>query len=401
MPSYQDETASLSNTHAWRFAGLVQHHLMHPVGERVLTTPTVPLSKPKDWQSGVFTFVALNGEQVRLLNGVDNDGEIWIDLSQDGGKTWRRATTITKEDEIIDIRTIAIVDRPYMYGKVVKGEPWVVFGTCAAEKGTKCWDIREREVPLAHLEQIKTAPVRIVFPANAEYAYKDGIPIQAPDGNATYLTVTRHHIAGEPGSAVNADTILCRRDEGSGRYEIVGLLLPRAARGIIDNTCNRLTCEVVFPDGTRFWGCDVRNVERPNAASKNPLKPGDLLNWALGDFDEISSFAIGTWTEGAASPKAVSIDAILGRSPHPAYPALRWLGAVLFIPPAELAILLASPSNVSQGNDAAVSLTYERASETGIKSTFQQMISRKELVEALSGMGPKLLLSQDPIAAKI
>ena len=329
MPSQQDTLISLYNTQAWRFAGLVQNRLMRPVGEKMIEIPASSTPEARDRDSGVFVFVAPNGEQVRILNGIERGGELWIDFSQDAGKTWQRATTITKEDEMVDMKIISAVDRPYMYGKVVNGEPWVVLGTSIAEKGTKCWDIRERETPLAHLEQLKDAPVRVVFPANAEYAYKDGMPIQPPDGNGVYLTVTRHHIAGSPGTAVNADTILCKLDEKTGCYEIMGLLLARSARGVIDNTCNRLTCELVFPDGTRFWGCNVRNVEKPNAASKNPLKPGDLQNWTLGDFDEITSFAIGTWPKGASSPKGTSVNAILGRSLHPSYPALRCKQPVL------------------------------------------------------------------------
>jgi len=398
MLSDQDELASLHDTHAWRFAGLVQARLTRPVGEKVIVVPAKPDPGLSYWESGVFTFMAPNGTQIRLLNGVERPSETWVDSSQDGGKTWVRAAVITKEDETIDMRRLDVVLRPYMYSKTVNGETWVVLGTSAAEHGTKCWDIREREVPLANLEQLKTAPVRVVFPANAEYAYKDGMPIQPPAGSeAGYLTVTRHHTAGSPETAVNADTILCRRDEKSGCYDIVGLLLQRAARGVIDNSCNRLTTEIVFPDGTRFWGCDVRNAERPNAASKNPLVPGDLDGWTLGDFDEISSFAIGIWPEGAVAPKGTSILAILGRSPYPAYPALRWLGVTLLVSPAELALLSHGDPGSSQDDDTVLLLTYERAVEAGSKNTYQQSISRKELSDALTGRGPALLEGLDPL----
>lgn len=400
MPTNQEELASLQHTHAWRFAGLVQSRLMRPVGEKVIVVPAKPEEVSTFWESGVFTFTARNGIQIRLLNGVERAGETWVESSQDGGKTWTRAAVITKEDEMVDMRRLDVVLRPYMYGKIVNGEPWVVLGTSAAEHGTKCWDIREREAPLAHLEQLKTAPARVVFPANAEYAYKDGMPIQGPDGASNYLTVTRHHTAGTREAAVNADTILCKRDEKSGCYDIVGLLLPRAARGVIDNTCNRLTCELVFPDGTRFWGCDIRNVEWPNAASKNPLVPGDLDGWTLGDFDEISSFAIGRWPADLKFPTARSVDAILGRSPYPAYPALRWLGVTLLIPAAELAVLARGTLSAAQENEAAISLTYERSVEAGSKNTYQQIISRKELAAVLTGMGPALIVGQDPAAVE-
>ena len=41
-------------------------------------------------------------------------------------------------------------------------------------------------------------------------------------------------------------------------------------------------------------------------------------------------------------------------------------------------------------------LTYEKASATGSKSTYQQTISRKDLAAALTGKGPELLVGQDP-----
>ncbi len=392
MPFSQEELAKLKNSQAWRFAGLVQERLTHPVEEKVIAVPA-----SQEWHCGVFTFIAPNGQQVRMLNGVDQGGETCIDFSQDGGNTWVRAAVITKEDESIDIRPIIAVERPYMYGKTVDGEPWVVFGTAAAEKGTKSWDIREREAPLAHLEKLKDAYVRMAFPANAEYAYKDGVPIQPPEGDdGIYLSVTRHHIAGSPRSAVNADAILCQGDKKTGRYEIKGLLLPRASRGGIDNTCNRLTCEIVFPDATRFWGCDIRNGEDPNEASRSPLKPGDISSWRLGDFDEISSFAIGMWPKDAPFPKTTSVNAVLGWSSHPSYPALRWLGTALLISPIELAELVIVPPDSSQDNDPAVLLTYEKAAATGAKSTFQQSISKKELADAMAGKGPALLVGLDP-----
>ena len=401
MPSHQDLPAGLHNTQAWRFAGLVQDRLTHPVGEKIMAIPVTAPGAPEWWNGGVFTFIAPNGRQIRIRNGMDSGGETWIDFSQDGERTWQRATTIAEEDHIFDMKIIAGVERPYMYGKMVNGEPWVVLGTCAPEIGTKGWDMHEREAPLAYIERLKDAPVRVVLAGNAEYAYKDGVRIQSPDGKGIYFGVTRHHIAGSPDSAVNADTILCQLDEQTGRYKIMGVLLPRAARGVIDKTCNRLSSELVFPDRSRFWGCDVRNAEKPNAASKNPLKLGDLQSWTLGDFDEITSFAIGAWAEGASFPTATSVNAILGRSSHPRYPTLRFMAIALLISADELAALASPPSSsFLQDNDAVILLTYERAGVTGAKSTFQQSITRKELADALAGEGPALLVGQDPIQAK-
>jgi len=379
MPSLHGESADLHNTQAWRFAALVQARLTYPLDEKVIAIPASPTPGSQDWNGGVFTFIAPNGEQVRVgrvRNGIDRGGETWVDVSRDGGKNWQRVTAITKEDENAGGKQVASVERPYVYGKMVNGEQWIVLGTCAAERGTKCWDIHEREAPLAHLERLKDAPVRVALAGDAEYAYKDGAPVQAPDGRGIYLGATRHHIGGAPAAAVNADTVLCKLNENTGCYEILDAPLLRAARGDIDKTCNRLSCEFVFPDGSRFWGCDVRNVEEPNAALKNPLKPGNLQQWTLGDFDEITSFAVGTWARGAAFPKATSVNAILGRSSYPNYPTLRYLGIA--------------------ADDAAVMLTYERASATGSKSTFQQSISRKELSEALAGKGPALMINRDP-----
>ena len=154
---------------------------------------------------------------------------------------------------------------------------------------------------------------------------------------------------------------------------------------------------MVFPDGTRFWSCDIRNVEEPNAALKTPLKPGDLRQWKLGDFDEITSFAVGIWDSIGASPQVTSVPAILGRSMQPHYPTLRYLGIAPLISPAELAGLVASPNASSDKyHEAALLLTYEKASSTGSKSTYQQSISRKELAQALVGKGPELLVDQDP-----
>ncbi len=300
-----DEISNLNDMHAWRFAGLVQARLTRPVEEKTNAVPSNLNPGSQDCNGGVFTYIAPNGTQVRVgrvRNGIDRGGETWVDVSRDGGKTWMRATAITKEDENAGGKLVASVERPYMYGKVVNGEPWIVLGTCAAERGTKCWDIHEREAPLAHPERLKDAPVRMALPGDAEYAYKDGVPVLAPDGEGVYLAATRHHIGGAPAAAVNADTVLCKLNAETGRYEILDVLLPRSARRGIDKTCNRLSCELVFPDGSRFWGCDVRNVEEPNAALKNPLKPGDLKQWTLGDFDEITSFAIATWPEGSGIP---------------------------------------------------------------------------------------------------
>src|SRR5205085_7569318 len=181
-----------------------------------------------------------------------------------------------------------------------------------------------------------------------------------------------------------------------GLYEVAGFPLPRGARGELDKTCNRLSCELVFPDGTRFWGCDIRNVDEPNASLKTPLKPGELASWKLGDFDEITSFAVARWKKGAPSPKVASVNAILGRSTHSRYPTLRYLGIASLVSPAELAGLATSPpgsrSHGSKEDHApAVVLTYEKASATGSKSTYQQTIARKELAAALVGKGPGLL----------
>jgi len=402
MPSSQDRLSDLSNTQAWRFAGLVQQRLTHPVDEKVIAVPESPTPGPQDWNGGVFTYVAPNGAQVRVgrtRNAVDRGGKTWIDFSQDGGKTWQRKTAITKDDETAGGRAIVSVERPYVYGKIVDGEPWVVLGTCAAEKGTKCWDIHEREAPFAHLEQLKDAPARLALAGDAEYAYKDGVPVQAPDRKGVYLAATRHHISGPPETAVNADTVLCKLDETTSCYQVIDIPLPRAARGEMDETCNRLSCEMVFPDETRFWGCDIRNDEEPNAVLKTPLKPGDLRQWKLGDFDEITSFAVGIWEKGGASPQVTSVPAILGRSMQPHYPTLRYLGIAPFISPVELAGLAASPDASSgKENQAALLLTYEKASSAGSKSTYQQAISRKELAQALIGKGPELLVDQDPAA---
>jgi hypothetical protein len=387
MSSYQDIPAELSETQAWRFAALVQHRLTYSVDEKVIAIPASPTPGSQDWNGGVFTFIAPGGERIRvgrIRNGIDRGGETWVDLSRDGGKSWQRMTAITKEDENAGGKQIASVERPYLYGKMVSGELWIVLGTCAAESGTKGWDIHEREAPLAHLERLKAAPVRVVLAGDAEYAYKDGVPVLAPNAHGIYLAATRHHIGGAPASAVNADTVLCRLDENTGRYEILDVPLPRGARGDIDKTCNRLSCELAFPDGSRFWGCDVRNVEEPNAALKNPLQPGNLQQWTLGDFDEITSFAIATWPEGTTLPKVISMDAILGRSLHPGYPTLRYLGVAPLV------------FTAARDNDAVVLLTYERAAATGAKSTYQQSVSRKELMDALAGNGPALLTGQDP-----
>jgi hypothetical protein len=403
MFAHHDEIAAINDTQAWRFAGLVQDRLTHPVGEKTIAVPANPSAEVPPWlvgcTGGVFTFVASNGTHIRTSCAVERACETWVDISQDGGKIWQRAATITKEDETIDIRVIASVERPYMYGKMVNGEPWVVLGVSVAERDTKCWDIREREAPLAHLEHLKEAPVCRALSGNAEYAYKDGVPVQAPDGKGVYFAATCHYISGHAEEGVNADTVFCKLSEKSRRYEIDGLLLPRATRGGIDSTCNRLTCELVLPDGSRFWGCDVRNVETENAALRSPLIPGDPRQWVLGDFNEITSFAVASWPAGALSPKAISVDAVLGRSPHPAHPALRWLGVTPLVSSSELGALV-SARDPSKDDDVVILLTYERADEKGIKSLFQQSIPQKEMAAALSGKGPALLLSQDPLQAK-
>jgi hypothetical protein len=404
MRSLQDEFADLQDTQAWRFAGLVQDRLTNPVDEKEIAAPESKTPGAQDWNGGVFTYIAPNGKQIRAgrtRNGIDRGGATWIDVSQDGGKIWQRITAITKDDEAACGKAIASVERPYVYVKIVNGEPWVVLGTCAAEKGTKCWDIHEREAPLAHLQQLKDAPVRVALAGDTEYAYKDGVPVQAPDGKGVYLGVTRHHIGGPAESAVNADTILCKLDHNTKLYEVIGSPLPRGARDDIDKTCNRLSCELVLPDGTRFWGCDIRNVEEPNASLKTPLKPGEPASWKLGDFDEITSFAVARWEKGATSPVVVSVNAILGRSAHPRYPALRYLGIASLVSPAELDRLVTSlPGSRSNGSkedhNPVLVLTYERASATGSKSAYQQTISRKELAAALAGKGPVLLVEQDP-----
>jgi hypothetical protein len=374
--------SSLQNTQAWKFAGLVQQRLTQPVDEETIAIPISATPGSQDWNGGVFTYVAPNGWQIRVgrvRNGVDRGGETWVDISRDGGKNWQRAAAITKEDECAGGKQVASVERPYMYGKMVNGEPWIVLGTCAAERGTKGWDIHEREAPLAHPEQLKTAPVRVALAGTAEYAYKDGVPIQSHNGKGIYLAATRHHIGGAPAAAVNADTVLCWLNEKSGRYELLDVPLERAERGAMDKTCNRISCELAFPDGSRFWGCDIRSVEEPNAALKSPLKSADPQQWVLGDFDEVTSFAVATWDAGNALPEAASVAAVLGRSVHPGYPTLRYLGIA--------------------SSEAGVLLTYERASATGAKSTYQQLITREELEAALSGKGPQLILGQDPVRA--
>ena len=78
---------------------------------------------------------------------------------------------------------------------------------------------------------------------------------------------------------------------------------------------------------------------------------------------------------------------------------MRYLGIAPLISPAELAGLVASPNASSDKyHEAALLLTYEKASSTGSKSTYQQSISRKELAQALVGKGPELLVDQDPAA---
>ncbi len=404
MPSHQNEFADLEDTQAWRFAGLVQDRLTNPLNEKEVAAPESATQGSQDWNGGVFTYIAPNGVQVRVgrtRNGIERGGATWIDVSRDGGATWQRQAVITKDDEAVSGKAIASVERPYMYGRMVDGELWVVLGTCAAEQGTKCWDIHEREAPLAHLERLREAPVRVALAGDADYAYKDGVPLQATEGRGVYLGVARHHIGGSPESAVNADTVLCKLDQQTGRYGVTGVLLPRGARGDIDKTCNRLSCELVFPDETRFCGCDIRNVEEPNASLKTPLKPGELAGWKLGDFDEITSFAVARWKKGTPSPAVVSVNAILGRSTHPRYPTLRYLGIASLVSPAELAGLTTSRqgsrSHASrEGNDPVLVLTYEKAGVTGSKSTYQQTIARKDLAAALSGKGPALLVGQDP-----
>ena len=391
MPPSKEELAVI-DTQAGRFAALVQKRLSHPVDEKTIAVPANP-EPLMPWQigctGGVFTFIAQDGRYIRSICGVEKECETWVEVSQDGGKTWQRAVTITKEDETIDDRIICSVERPYMYGKTVNGEPWVVLGVSVAEKDTKCWDIREREAPLAQLEQLKSATVWDALPGNAEYAYKDGVPVQSPDGNGIYFAATRHHISSHAEEGVNADTVFCKLSPKSRRYDITGIVLPQAARGGIDLTCNRFTSELVLPDNSRFWSCDVRNVEMENAALKTPLKPGDISQWVLGDFNEITSFAVATWREGAFSPTAVSVNAVLGRSPHPSYPALRWLGITPLIPMGQL--------RASTEDIPVLLLTYERADERGVRSFFQQSISRKELLDSLVGKGPALLVGKDPL----
>lgn len=400
MPSHQNDFVGFQDTQAWRFAGLVQDRLTNPVDEKEIAVPESKTPGPQDWNGGVFTYNAPNGEQIRVgrtRNGIDRGGATWIDVSRDGGATWQHITAITKDDESAAGKPVASVERPYVYGKMVDGQPWVVLGTCAAERGTKRWDIHEREAPLAHLERMKNAPVRVVLTGDSRFAYKDGVPVQALDGKGVYLGVTRHHIGGSAESAVNADTVLCKLEQHTGRYEVIGFPLPRGARGDIDKTCNRLSCELVFPDGSRFWGCDIRNVEEPNASLKTPLQPGEIARWKLGDFDEITSFAVARWKKGAPSPEVVSVNAILGRSTHARYPTLRYLGIASLVSPAELASLAISAQGTCSNDsrevhDPALVLTYEKASATGSKSTYQQMFSRKDLAAALAGQGSKLLV---------
>jgi hypothetical protein len=47
MPSFQDNFSDLSTTQAWRFAGLVQERLTHPVDEEVITVPESPTPGPR------------------------------------------------------------------------------------------------------------------------------------------------------------------------------------------------------------------------------------------------------------------------------------------------------------------------------------------------------------------
>ena len=151
MPSFQDKLSDLSTTQAWRFAGLVQERLTHPVDEEVIAIPESPTPGPQDWNGGVFTYVAPNGAQVRVgrtRNGVDRGGQTWVDFSQDGGKAWQRKTAITKDDETAGGRAIASVERPYVYGKMVDGEPWVVLGTCAVKKAPNAGTYTKEKHPL-------------------------------------------------------------------------------------------------------------------------------------------------------------------------------------------------------------------------------------------------------------
>jgi len=394
MAIYQEEQNGLGATQAWRFAGLVQRRLAQPKDEKAIAVPANAqpmMNWQKDCTGGAFTFVARDGRYIRAVCEVEKNCETWVDVSSDAGKTWQRIVTITREDETIDDRVVASVLHPYIYPKLVNGEPWIVLGVSVAEKDTKCWDIREREAPLAQLEQLKTAYVHDALPGNAEFAYKDGVPIQSPDGKGVYFCATRHHISSHAEEGVNADTVFCKLSEKSRRYETLSVLLPQAARGGIDVTCNRLTSELVLPDQSRFWSSDVRNVETENAALTHPLVPGsDPAKWVLGDFNEVTSFAVVTWREGSPSPKAVSVDAVLGRSKFPQHPALRCFSATPLIPLDHL--------RDSKENDPVVLITYERADAKGVKSFFQQTIFRQELLEALTGNGPKLRIEQDPLA---
>jgi hypothetical protein len=80
--------------------------------------------------------------------------------------------------------------------------------------------------PLTHLDQLKDAPIRLALAGDALYAYKDGVPVQAPAGKGVYLAATRHHISGSPETAVNADTVLCKLNETTGRYQVIAIPVP-------------------------------------------------------------------------------------------------------------------------------------------------------------------------------
>ena len=84
MPLHQNEFSGLvEDTQAWRFAGLVQERLTNPAGEKVVAAPESATPGSQDWNGGVFTYRAPNGEQVRVgrtRNGIDRGGSTWIDL---------------------------------------------------------------------------------------------------------------------------------------------------------------------------------------------------------------------------------------------------------------------------------------------------------------------------------
>lgn len=436
---FPDRLLPIQNTQAFKFATLVQQRLTYPVNEIVIAKPMSNFPGSQDWNGGVYTHVVLqqSGQPTNQLirvgrtrNAIDRGGQTWIERSDNKGITWQSFPAITKDDETDAIRQItgnptlqvASVERPYVYQKIetngAEEETKIVLGTCIAIKDSKIWHAIEREAPLDNLALLKTVKPKLVLEGTPEYAYKDGVPVQAPPGDTgIYTAFTRHHLnlgtgINEPTQkAVNADTVLGRLS--GGKYAIVSdTILPRGARRnplqndsiAMDETCNRLSAELVFPDNTRFWACDIRNMEAPNAAKKTHIQVGDLKQWQLGDFDEVTSFAVAQWSKGEGLPKVTSVDAILGRSWNPKYPTLRYLGIALLLSPEEFKRLPEDhrsglfKRDEKEADKAALVLTYEKAGWRGAKRTYLQTISKKELAEAITAKDGQtnLYINQDP-----